>query len=194
MLNTQLTNLKVEFQAGKTKQYLYNWKHLTSDIEILQTVLGLPIELTDELVQTHLHHCCSHQHQSIIDDGIEKLLQRNLTTRCDHEEREIISPIFLKKKFDGSFRLILNLKSLNKNIEKQYFRMETITLILKLVTPNMYFTKTDLKDGYYTIPILEEHQKYLKFANKDNLYKFTCLPNGYCHGPQKFTKVLKPLL
>ena len=152
MLNTQLTNLKVDFQAGKTKQYLYNWKHLTSDIEILQTVSGLPIELPDELVQTHLHHCCSHQHQSVIDDEIEKLLQRNVTTRCDHEEGEIISPIFLQKKFDDSFKLILNLKSLNKNIEKQHLKMETITSILKLVIPNIYFTKTDLKDGYYTIP------------------------------------------
>ena len=66
--------------------------------------------------------------------------------------------------------------------------METITSILKLVTTNMYFTKTDLKDGYYAILILE------KFAKKDNLYKFTCLPNGYCHGPQKFTKALKCLL
>ena len=35
------------------------------------------------------------------------------------------------------------------------------------------------------------HQKYLKFANNQDLYKFTCLPNGYCHGPRKFTKVLK---
>ena len=70
--------------------------------------------------------------------------------------------------------------------------METVSLILKLVTPNMYFTKIDLKNAYCTIPILEEHQKYLKFANKDHLYN--CLPNGYCHGPQKFTKALKPPL
>ena len=37
----------------------------------------------------------------------------------------------------------------------------------------MYFNKTYLKDTYYAIPILEKHQKYLKFANKDHLYKFT---------------------
>ena len=42
--------------------------------------------------------------------------------------------------------------------------METITSILKLVTPNMYFTKIDLKD--YIIPILEEHQKYLNLLTK----------------------------
>ena len=50
MLNIQLTNLNAEFRAGKTKQHLCDWKHLTSDIEILQIVSGLLIELTDELV------------------------------------------------------------------------------------------------------------------------------------------------
>ena len=69
--------------------------------------------------------------------------------------------------------------------------METITSILKLVTTILYFTMTDLKDAYYTTPISEEHQKHLKFANEDHLYKFTCLPNGHCHGPRKFTKALK---
>ena len=44
-------------------------------------------------------------------------------------------------------------------MEKQHFKMETITSILKLVTPNMYFTKTDLKYAYYTIFTSEEHQK-----------------------------------
>ena len=74
-----------------------------------------------------------------------------MITRCDHEEGEIYLPIFLKKKTDGSFRLILNLKSLNKNIEKQHFKMETITSVLKLVTSNLCFTKIGLKDAYYTI-------------------------------------------
>ena len=72
--------------------------------------------------------------------------------------------------------------------------METIMSILKLVTPLTYFTKIDLKDAYYTIPVSPSHQKYLKFANNQDLYKFTCPPNGYCHGLRKFTKVLKPPL
>ena len=128
-----------------------------------------------------------------IDDEIEKLLQNKLIRRCDYGEGEISSPIFLKNKTDSSFRLIFNLKSLNKNTEKQYFKMETITSILTLVIPIMYFTKIDLKDAYYTIPIFEDNKKYLKFANKDYLYKFTCLPNG-CHGQGKLTKALKPSL
>ena len=37
----------------------------------------------------------------------------------------------------------------------------------------MYFIEIGQTDAYYTIPILEEHQKYLTFANKDHLCKFT---------------------
>ena len=102
--------------------------------------------------------------------------------------------IFLKEKPDDSFRFILNFKKLNENNTKIHFKMETIMSILKLVTPLTYFTKIDLKDAYYTIPVSPSHQKYLKFANNQDLYKFTCLPNGYCHGPRNFTKVLKPPL
>ena len=51
---------------------------------MLQTVSGLPIELTDWLVQTH-HYNCSQQYQFVIDDETEKLLQKNVIIRCDHE-------------------------------------------------------------------------------------------------------------
>ena len=71
--------------------------------------------------------------------------------------------------------------------------MKTMS-ILKLVTPLTYFPKIDLKDAYYTIQVSPSHQKYLKFANNQDLYKFTCLPNGYCYGTRKFTKVSKPPL
>ena len=49
-------------------------------------------------------------------------------------------------------------------------------------------------DAYYSILILPEHQKFLKFSLQGRLYKFTCLPNGLCSGPRKFTKLLKPPL
>ena len=88
---------------------------------------------------------------------------------------------FLKEKLDG-------------NITEIHFRIKTIMSILKLVIPLTYFTKIDLKDAYYTIPVSPIHQKYVKFANNQDLYKFTCLPNGYCHGPREFIKVLKPPL
>ena len=161
------------------------------DHEILATVSVPPIELEGEILLESRIHNCSQAQQEIIDIEIQKLLKKKVIVKCDHEEGEIISPIFLKGKSDGSFRFILNLKKLNENITKIHFRMETIMSILKLVTPLTYFTKIDLKDAYYTIPVSPSNQKYLEFANNQDLYKFACLPNGYCHGPRKFTKVSK---
>ena len=36
--------------------------------------------------------------------------------------------------------------------------------------------KIDVKDAYYSILILNEHQKFLKFSLQGKLYKFTCSP------------------
>ena len=67
-----------------------------------------------------------------------------------------------------------------------HFKMETINSILTMITPNCYMAKPDIKDAYYSIPILEKHQKYLKYLFGGKLYQFTCFPNGLCSGPIKF--------
>ena len=72
--------------------------------------------------------------------------------------------------------------------------METISTILCLIRSNFFMAKVDIKGAYYSIPILEEHQKLLQFLHKNILYKFTALPNGYTEGPKKFTKTFKPPL
>ena len=49
----------------------------------------------------------------------------------------------------------------------------------------------DLTDAYYYIPIAPEHQKYLKFMWRGQLYQFTCLPMGLTSSPRIFTKLMK---
>ncbi|XP_057302739.1 uncharacterized protein LOC130636905 [Hydractinia symbiolongicarpus] len=51
-----------------------------------------------------------------------------------------------------------------------------------------------IKDAYYSVHIDDEYQKFLKFYYDGVLYQFTCLPNGLCSGPRKFTRLPKPPL
>ena len=51
----------------------------------------------------------------------------------------------------------------------------------------------DLRDAYYSVPIHEQYQKFLKFVWRKKLYQFTCLPNGLACAPRVFTKLLKPV-
>ena len=90
--------------------------------------------------------------------------------------------------------MILNLKRLNENMPYIHLKMETIKSILTLVTAYCSMAKVDKNDEYCLVAILPEHQKYLKFCFRGKLCQFTCLPNGLCSGPRKFTKLLNPPL
>ena len=94
-------------------------------------------------------------------------------------------------KSSDSYRPILNLKKLNAHMTYSHFKMETINSILTTITRSCYMAKLDIKDAYYSISILEEHQKYLKFLFGGKPYQFTCLPNGLCSGPKKIVKLMK---
>ena len=113
---------------------------------------------------------------------------------CKHEHVEYISPIFLREKTDGTQRLILNLKHLNKYLEYKHFKMQTLQTILTLIQPNCYMATIDLKDAYYSVKIDGNDTCFLKFLCSSKLLTFVVLPNGFSPGPQKFTKLTKPRL
>ena len=50
----------------------------------------------------------------------------------------------------------------------------------------------DLKDAYYSVPLLEEYQKYSKCLWAYPL-KFIAMPNGYGPAMRGFTKLMKHL-
>ena len=52
-----------------------------------------------------------------------------------HHPNEFISPIFLVKKKNGEYRMILNLKELNESIVYHHFKMDTFESALKLIRP-----------------------------------------------------------
>ena len=60
-------------------------------------------------------------------------------------------------------------------------------------TTEQDIAKLDLKDAYFTVPINQEHQKFLRFVVDQVRYQFTCLPFGLSCAPWAFTKVVKPV-
>ena len=183
------------FTGGCIQSYYHRWEAITSDPEILETVSGLRIRLTDKIPHTRVVQYPFGVEESLfIAKEIKRLLEKQVIAKCEHEAGEFISPIFLREKTDGDgFRLILNLKKLNQISEYNHFKMDTLKSVLDLVTPGVYMAKLDIKDAYYSVPIRKEDQKLLKFMSEGELFKFLVLPNGYTKAPRKFTKLLKPI-
>ena len=169
---------------------------ITQDSEILQTVQGVNIEFEEAQEfkrSSKAQHNLSKSEKQSIQTEITKLIDKKVISECHPEPDQFVSPIFVRPKKDGTHRMILNLKNLNQNITYKHFKMETLQTALKLVTPNCYMASVDLKDAYYSVPVREEHRKYLRFQWEDKLWQFNCMPNGLALAPRKFTKLLKPV-
>jgi hypothetical protein len=55
------------------------------------------------------------------------------------KKRKFLSTIFVRPKKNGEFRVILNLKKLNKFIPYQHFKMDTFESAVYLVSKDSFF-------------------------------------------------------
>ena len=129
---------------------IFEWNKITSDTDVLNCVKGQCIEfctlpITNRIPQDKKYKI---RDSLIIDAEIQKLLDKGVVF-CRHEIGEYLSPIFVtEKKKDGSFRMILNLKNLNRHVQYQHFKMYSVWTAIRLMTTNCYMASIDLKDAF----------------------------------------------
>jgi hypothetical protein len=168
---------------------------ITSDKEILSDTRGITIVFLEMPAQHRFVQIKFNSAETeIIETEINKMLGKEIIEQVEHTKDEIISNIFTRPKKDGTHRVIINLNDFNKHVSYYHFKMDSLNTIVKLVDNDCFMASMDLKDAYYSIPIRERDKKYLRFYWNNQLYQFTCLPNGLSSGPRKFTKILKPAL
>nr|CAH7714907.1 unnamed protein product [Callosobruchus chinensis] len=104
--------------VGRLRNFLPKWKEITQDKRILSWILGLKIPFvikpTQSLQPSEIHW--SDSEKITLRASVQELLAMGAISKVSHCKGEFISSIFLRPKPDGSRRLILNLKSLNKII------------------------------------------------------------------------------
>ena len=113
------------------KYFLPKWQEITYDRTILNIIKhGLRINLTDIPSQGHIaQHSFSDHEKEVIDKEITQLTAKKVVTQSSLEEGDCISPIFLKPKKDGSYRMILNLKELNASVEAPHSRWSLLEIL-----------------------------------------------------------------
>ena len=125
-------------------------------------------------------------------EHIKNLLDNNVIEIT--ESLGFLSPIFFKKKANGSLRMILDLTQINKSINKIHFKMKSLEDVKSLIQLNDFFIKLDIKSAYDSCPINKEDRKYLQFKIENTIYQYKGWPNGLSEAPRLFTKLLKPVL
>ena len=125
-------------------------------MEVISTVSGMPVNTASNLpIINKYQYPFNDKEDAFIESEIQTLLKKGAIGNSSHELGEFISPIFLREKSDGGYRLILNLKKLNESVEYKKFKTETLATVIQFIGPNTYMAKLDIKDAYYSIRIYE---------------------------------------
>lgn len=81
-------------------------------------------------------------------------------------------------KKDGSLRLCVDYRGLNKVTVKNRYALPLISEILDRVQGAKFFTKVDIKDAYYRVRIQEGDEWKTAFRSRYGHYEFLVMPMG----------------
>ncbi|CAF4596722.1 unnamed protein product [Rotaria sp. Silwood2] len=104
------------------------------------------------------------------------------------------SPVILLKKPNGEFRFIVDYRRLNAITRKDSYPQPTTEELLQRLGGHKWFTKLDLKSGYFQIPIQDCDKEKTAFCTQDGLYQFEVLSMGLMNAPSTFQRVMNNII
>ncbi|KAH7562161.1 reverse transcriptase [Bipolaris maydis] len=104
------------------------------------------------------------------------------------------SPILFVKKPNGKWRLCVDFRRLNSVTRKNRYLLPLITELMDRLQGAKWFTKFDVREGFYRIRIKEGHEWMTAFKTKYGLFEYTVMPFGLTNAPATFQLVINNAL
>ena len=104
------------------------------------------------------------------------------------------SPIVMVRKPDGSNRVCVDYRKLNKITVFNPEPMPRMEEIFAELSGSNFYSKFDLSKGYWQIPMKAEDRDVTTFITHRGLFRFKVMPYGLVTAPATFSRLMRKLL
>lgn len=108
-------------------------------------------------------------------EELERMEQLGASEKVD-QPTEWVNSIVIVEKSDGSLRICLDPKDLNRAIKREHFKLPTSTEITSKLTGEKIFSKLDTKDGFWHVGLDHPSSLLTTFNTRYGRFKFNRLP------------------
>ena len=121
--------------------------------------------------------------REIVDKQISEWLNQGIVRPS---VSEYASPIVLVKKKDGTYRLCIDYREINKVMFKDRYFFPLIDDLIDSLQDARCFSTLDLENGFSHVPVEEASRKFISFVVPGGQFEFTRMPFGLCNAPAVF--------
>lgn len=126
-----------------------------------------------------------------VDKEIRRMLEWEIIERS---QSSYSSPLVLVMKKDGTVRITLDARAINKIIVPQLDRPEMLEELVQRFNNIQIMTSIDLTASFWQIPLAEECKKYTAFVYMGRSYHFNVVPFGLNISVSAFIRMLDSVL